>query len=121
MDPTPPPAPVTSTSPDPGSTPPRSSASTESIAVKPAVPTAAARAAENPAGTRTSDAAGTRTRSASPPSRLSPRPAPLRTTRSPGLKASDPRAATVPPASMPATSGLGHAMPGRPPSSMPSL
>ena len=56
-------APVTSTSPSVGETPPSSSAITASMAVNPAVPTLIAHTASVPAGSGTSEAAGTRANS----------------------------------------------------------
>ena len=67
IEPAPPEAPVTSTSPDSGVTPVSSRRSTASIAVNPAVPIAAARSGERPAGRRTSASARTRARVAKPP------------------------------------------------------
>jgi hypothetical protein len=60
--PTPPPAPVTTTSPSPGTTPAPSRASTQSMAVRPAVPTAIVCWRVRPSGLAVRKDAGTRWR-----------------------------------------------------------
>ena len=73
MLPTPPVAPVTATGPLPVRKPLRSSRTTDSAAVKPAVPRIIASRRDSPAGSRTTQSAGTRTRAAKPPSCPTPR------------------------------------------------
>ena len=102
---------MTSTSPLPGSIPVSSSRSTESIAVNPAVPIAAARSGEISAGRRTSASGRTRARVAKPPWRDSPMPSPLRITRSPAEYCSVSEAVTRPTTSMPGISGKERAIP----------
>ncbi len=79
MLPTPPAAPVTSTSP-PASMPWRSSAITHSMAVKPAVPMAMACRGLMPSGSFTSHSDLARARAEKPPDQVSPTPQPVRIT-----------------------------------------
>ena len=103
--PTPPAAPVTSTSPFPGVTPCRSSARTQSMAVYPAVPMAMACVDVKAEGVATSQLPSRRALPASPPQWLSPTPKPFTRTRSPGLKDAFEDSTTSPAASMPGTMG----------------
>ncbi|MCY1216122.1 hypothetical protein D9M72_279870 [compost metagenome] len=61
--------------------------------------------ASMPAGRRSSQSAGTRAACAKPPQRVSPRPQPLSSTASPGLKRGSALRRTVPAKSMPGTMG----------------
>ena len=109
MLPTPPAAPVTSTSPAPGpasgASPCFSRAMTASMDVKPAVPIAMAWRAVRPAGRRTRKLAGTRARSAYPPQCNSPTRQPVRMTGSPARNSGESEARTVPAKSTPGTCG----------------
>ena len=102
---------MTSTSPSCGMRPASSRRWTASIAVKPAVPIAAARCGVMPAGRCTRASGRTRARVAKPPWRVSPIPSPFRTTASPGEKRPSADSVTVPTRSMPGISGWARAMP----------
>jgi hypothetical protein len=73
--------------------------------VNPAVPSVIASNAVRPGGNPTMLSAGTRTMPANPPSRVSPRPMPLTSTASPGVKRASEDDSTRPATSMPALSG----------------
>ena len=101
IEPTPPVAPVTRTGPAPGVSPRSSNDSTDSAAVKPAVPIVIASRRSSPAGHGTSQSDGTRASSAYPPCRDTPRSYPWAITGLPTGNASSSLSRTVPARSMP--------------------
>ncbi len=106
MLPTPPVAPVTRTSPRSFVRPRRSSAITQSIAVKPAVPMVIASRVVMPSGRRTSQSPRRRAFCARQPQWLSPTPQPFRIARSPGFQSGWALSSITPAPSMPAI--IGH-------------
>ena len=103
--PTPPAAPVTSTSPSAGFTPCFCNAMTHSIAVYPAVPIAKACLAVKPFGNGISQSALTLACWAKPPQWPSPTPQPLSKTASPTLNSGEVLSSTSPAKSIPGTIG----------------
>jgi hypothetical protein len=75
------------------------------MAVSPAVPIIIACRVLSVEGSLTSQSPFTRARSANPPDQPSPTPHPVRTTRSPGRRASDVDRSTVPAKSIPGMIG----------------
>ena len=106
MEPTPPAAPVTSTSPSPGLRPCFASARTHSAAVNPAVPTAIAWRVVKGGSTSSSHFDSSRAFCERPPQDDSPSPHPVTTTRSPGFQSGLRLASTTPARSIPGT--IGH-------------